>query len=61
MIFLSICTDDDVNDDTSLAIGATEAAIFATQDVHKEMADITRSPLVRTMGDGRTSVSNTDR
>ena len=50
-----------MNDDTSLAIGATEAAIFATQDVHKEMADITRSPLVRTMGDGRTSVSNTDR
>ncbi len=54
----SICTDDDVSDDTSLAIGATAAAISATQDVQKEMADFTRSQLVRTMGDGRMSVSN---
>ena len=54
----SICTDDDVSDDTSLAIGATVAAISATQDVHKEMADLTRSQLVRTMGDGRTSPSS---
>ncbi|CAB3994188.1 sorting nexin-29 isoform X3 [Paramuricea clavata] len=47
----SICTDEDVSDDTSWAIGATAAAISATQ----EMADFTSSALVRTMGDGRMS------
>lgn len=36
-----------------MAIGATEAAISATQG----MADFSRSSLVRTMGDGRMSVS----
>ncbi|XP_028406576.1 sorting nexin-29-like [Dendronephthya gigantea] len=52
----SVCTDDDVGDDyTSLAIGATDAVISATQDVHKEIADFTSSSLVRTMGDGRMS------
>ena len=35
-------TDDDVNEDANLAIDATEAALSAVQDVHREMADFSR-------------------
>ncbi|XP_046864044.1 sorting nexin-29-like isoform X1 [Xenia sp. Carnegie-2017] len=48
----SIYTDEDVENDASLAIGATVAAICATRDGSIEINDYSGSSLVRTMGDG---------
>ncbi|XP_046847371.1 uncharacterized protein LOC124459016 isoform X4 [Xenia sp. Carnegie-2017] len=45
----SIYTDEDVENDASLAIGATVAAICATRDGSIEINDYSGSSLVRTM------------
>lgn len=56
-VVFSIYTDEDVENDASLAIGATVAAICATRDGSIEINDYSGSSLVRTMGDGCMNVS----